>query len=239
MATVTELVDAICADTGIDATAASVDRLLALSRLNHAYKYLVGVYHEGYPQTDTIAVALNTLQLDMRTVALTYTFSGLRDLRTVDSTGVVSQPLDQISPERALVDQYNAVAGTPGSYAYRWPLLILPQPADGTFSFKYDYLALPPTLVESAPAAGQESTPTGVHVLWHEALLLKLAVVLVLEGMEGSEEQGQYHRKLFQGAMADYRDWLLKGGGGQYVQDLSSVSMFETPTQLTIRQQST
>lgn len=210
MASVTELVNLICQNAGIDATSNTEDRIAALSRLNHAYKTII-LKMGGLQARSTVSPAAadeyyTATGLDTQFIGIDYVRILYAD------TGNISAPLPRIN-NKDIVTGWTNTQGDPTSYSYVHPRIVFSNPHDGVNDLVIDYRCGPATLVEVEQFAGEEDSPSGIPAMWHENLLAALATVLILEGYEGREQDAAYHRNLFNEAMFEYRAHAMRMGG--------------------------
>lgn len=240
MATTTELVELVCADTGLDNTAASEDRLAALARLNHAYKQIAsqsGGTSEQYAIAGATILNSHTINLSDDAVApvLANRFLALDEVRvsTVGVTGYGSA-LVRRSPKDIRSMQTD---GSPSatSYSFVYPNILLDSTVKSTEWLLLNARVGPKTLIEDASAvvAGvSEAEPLDLPPMWHERLLGSLACVLVLERYEGREADASYHRNLYNEALAEYRAIKSREGGEVLP---GQTYLFNTPDIITTR----
>lgn len=215
MATTTELVDLICADTGLDTS--GTDRAAALARLNHANRQIIQ-QAGGLPATITLTTpAIGTTDLDLSSSTVSATlasrFLSLDRVRTV-TAGVTSDALVRERPQVVRELQNAGSVGSPAYYSFVYPNLMLDRDLDGATDVVIDARLGPLSLVESGPVAGtSETAPTSLPAIWHERLLASLACVLVLERYEGRENDASYHRGLYNEALVEYRYNRYREGG--------------------------
>jgi hypothetical protein len=214
VATVTNLADRVCAVTGLATT--STDRAKVVDYLNEAYAYSsleAGNYTATFSKSltaDDGDYTIGTAPLDVTDIV------ELRRLWVSDSA-LTDRPLQQIS-EAELVQLRQATSvpsATPLFYAVRGTreLLLYPNPTSGT-TLEGSYIASPPTLVESAPGAGQESTPTAIPAAFHYPVLANKAISLALEFDNRFEEAASYEAK-WGAAMERLLAWVSRYGGPQ------------------------
>lgn len=207
MATVTELVDLICQDTGLDNTLTSTDRAVALARLNEAQKRIVD-RTRCYWKPISYALTEGTQDYDVVSDIGLTDFHMIRSLWIVNSSGARTEPLTLAPDRRAQFSRAGTVSeGTPTQYAFSWPTLTLLTPPSASLTLAGRYDAVPPTLTEGG-------TISAVPAMYHERALAALAMVLILERYEGREQDATYHRNLYMEAEADLIQWAAMNGGG-------------------------
>lgn len=225
MATVTELVDLILADTGLT----SGERAAALARLNHANREIVGKMG-GLSDEATFIPTANASLLavtDAATVAKLSRFHALDYIQTTEN-GEYGEDLPQLTLEQVKAAYDDNSAGPMKAYAFEYPNVYYDRPADGVQTVRLGLRLAPLTLVESAPSAGvSESTPTSITVAWHERLLASLACVLLLERYEGRETDAAYHRTIYKEAMPEFLQSLTRMGGRKLPGDNYATEMFD------------
>lgn len=226
MATVTELVDLICEDTGLDATD---ERSVALSRLNHAARQFVQQVG-GLSSTLTVSgSSIDSLDVsDTATYPILNRFIALDYVLLRDAGGeAVGDPLPQTTTE-AVLAEYDANRTRPTEYAFDYPTLRLDAPSDAAGSVEFGLRVGPLEFVESGATPGtSEDVPTCLHAIWHERILASLACVLILERYEGREQDAAYHRTLFTESLAEYRKMMTRMGGRSLPEDDYGMTMFE------------
>lgn len=211
MASVTALANRVAAVTGLSET--GDDRALVLEYLNQAYAYSVletGAYIATFSKALTTGVAdytIGTAPLDI---------TGVLEFRSlwIDDAAIDNRPLDQVS-EAQLLAMRNSVTieSTPLFYALRGTrqVLLYPAPAEGT-TLLGSYLSEPPELVESAPTASQETTPTAIPSPFHFDVIANKATALALEYDNRFEEAAAYDAK-WGVALERLLAWVSRFGG--------------------------
>ena len=211
MATVTALCNRVCQVTGLAETGS--DRSQVLGYVNQAYATSVmeaGAYTSTFTKTLTGDVGDYTFGVSPLDV------TNLLEIRHlwVDDASLANRPLVRV-PEYEIqaMRQAQTVASTPLYYAVRGDrqLLLYPKPLSGT-TLSCVYLASPPELVESAPATGQESTPTAIPSVFHWDLLANKATALALEFDNRFEESALFDQKWSVG-MERYLAYVARFGG--------------------------
>jgi hypothetical protein len=226
MPTVTALADRVCHVTGLATT--STDRTKVLTYLNQAYAYSAleaGNYTSTFSKSltaDDGDYTIGTAPLDVTDIV------ELRRLWVTDGA-VTDRPLRQISEAELLsLRQASTVpSSTPLYYAVRGTreLLLYPNPTSGT-TLEGSYLASAPTLVESGPGAGEESTPTAIPAAFHYDVIANKAISLALEYDNRFEEAAGFDAK-WATAMERLMSWVSRFGGS--VVDVVDASGYEGP----------
>jgi hypothetical protein len=194
LATVTNIADRVCRLTGLQST--STERTLVLEYLNDAYREAVE-RTECYPKTSaSISVAANA-----STVTLSSTVTDLNKLLNVyfsDYNGYSRLKLQPVSHRRMLdlKDRVNDPVGVPKFYSVvrsgTTTTLHLYPSIDSAATMYVDYYAVPPTLVESGPGAGEESTPTAFPTQFHYRILASAGIAMGLETAWMNELAGDH-----------------------------------------------
>lgn len=212
MATVTSLADRVCSVSGLSET--GTDRALVLGYLNQAYGMTTleaGAYTSTFSKTltaDDGDYTIGTAPLDVTDIV------EIRSLWVSDSA-VTDRPLRQV-PEREILQLRQATSvpsSTPLFYALRGTreVLLYPNPASGT-TLEGSYLAGAPTLVESAPGTGEESTPTAIPSAFHYDVISNRAIALALEYDNRFDDASVYDAK-WGAAMDRLLAWVARFGG--------------------------
>lgn len=197
MATVTQLADRVCQNTGLLTT--GTERTLVIQALNDAYQRAVeesGCYRVVTTATLTSGQA-------------GYDWSS--DLSVSDALRIVSIRVDGSTddlPLRAVSEAEfrrlslgNQSNGTPIVYCQQGTnrVSFYPTP-DGALNLDIDYLGEPPVLVESGPSAGEESTPSAIPKRFHWDVLAAGAIVQGLNkdqrGADSDRWESRYERGL-------------------------------------------
>lgn len=218
MPTVTLLADRVSAVSGLSTT--GTDRAKILSYLNQAYAYSA-LEAMNYISSFSKSLTSGTADYTIGTAPLDVT--DIVELRSLWITDAASQPriLRQISEAEMLrLRQGSQPTGTPLFYAMRGSrqLLLFPTPG-ASMTLLGSYLANAPELVESAPAAGQEATPTAFPSAFHYDVIANKAISLALEYDNRMEEAAAFDAK-WSTALERLITWSSRFGGP----NLSSVA---------------
>lgn len=183
MATVTNLADRVCRLTGLQNT--GTERTLVLEYLNDAYREAVD-RSECYPKTSSSI----SVSADATTVTLSSSITDLNKILNVylsGYNGFTSLKLQPVSHRHMLDerDRTNSLSGIPRIYSIvqsgsTTTMHLHPAP-DAAATMYVDYYGSPSTLVESAPGAGEESTPTAVPTQFHYRVIASGAIAMALE----------------------------------------------------------
>lgn len=154
MPSVDDLLDRMCAEAKLNATAASTDRVLALSWLQEGADRSCG--DAGLPVTSEATVTLTagdpTYTLDASPFPTD--MIALLDVAVTDSA-LSTAPVDYITPHEMQSRRVGGSAtanGTPREYSGDWPnIVVWPPPGAGT-TLTITYLASAPTLVDNTTA---------------------------------------------------------------------------------------
>jgi hypothetical protein len=211
MPTTTALSDRVCQVTGLAET--GTDRTQVLGYLNQAYATSV---MEAGAYTSTFSTTL-TENVDDYTFGIApLGVTNLLELRHlwVDDAALSNRPLVRV-PEYEIqaMRQAQTVSSTPLYYAVRGnqQLLLFPAPMAGT-TLSGVYLATPPTLVESAPDTGEETTPSAIPAVFHWDVLANKAISLAMEFDNRFEESAMFDQKWALG-MERYLAYVGRFGG--------------------------
>lgn len=196
MATVTELLDRASRITGLRNT--GTERTIALQALQNAYRRVV-MDAEATPANASYTFVAKS---DTYSLATLCGATPVRLLHVGLQSSGGRMNLEQTSMQE-LMDyrQTENAEGIPCLYATIGfsDIAFYPSPAVGD-RLSIWYLADTPTLVESGPAAGQESTPSKVPVAFHWDLLLPGMVLEMLDKDQRSKDvdfwAGRYERGL-------------------------------------------
>lgn len=167
MATVASVIDRICAEAKLNATASSTDRALVLSWLQEAADRSCG--DAGVPVTSEATVTLTsgdpTYTLDSSPFPTDMV--ALLDVVVSDASQTLA-PVNYITPHEMQSRRVGSSStGTPMEYSGDWPNFVLyPSPGAAT-TLTITYLANAPTLADSATAIST-IPPQFVWGCWYE-----------------------------------------------------------------------
>ena len=184
MATVTEILDRGSRITGLRST--GTERVLALQALQNAYRRAM-LESECDPQYVSYTVPASA---DSYTLATILGVTPVRLLHVSMGTAGGRMNLDQVSMQELLdYRETQDAVGIPCMYATLGfdRIAFYPNPSAGDV-IRIWYLADTPTLIESAPGAGQESTPSKVPVAFHWDVLMAGMVLELLDKDQRSED---------------------------------------------------
>lgn len=137
------------------------------------------------------------------------TISDCLRIRSVSCTGGgLTHRLKVVSPNQIIEWREATPSGGPAQYFALEGLdkiMLYPRPSVGDV-LTVRYVELPPTLVESGPTAGQESTPTKVPARWHQRVLLNGLVYKCLQRDQRSEDWLTWKQEYETGLVA-FREW--------------------------------
>lgn len=209
MPTVTDLANRVCQVTGLSETGS--DRAQILGYLNQAYGYTV-LEAGCYTATFSAALPAGTGDVTLASLGAADALE-IRSLWVSDGS-VSGRPLLLVSEHRIMeMRQGGASQSTPLMYAMRGTREILLFPRAGTgVTLSGSYVAEPPTLVESTPAAGQEATPSAIPSPFHQDVLANKAIALAMEFDNRFEEAANYDAK-WGVAMERLLAWVNRFGG--------------------------
>jgi len=123
----------------------------------------------------------------------------------VNGGGAINLPLKAVDPARILGRRRSggagAISGAPVEYSTEGLNLLMfwPTPSSGVTLAGY-YVKRPPTLVASAPGAGEEATPTAFGSEFHEAIIENYALYRAFT-YRGMGKRAQDHFTLYQAAI--------------------------------------
>lgn len=206
MATVTELVDLVCQDTGL--ASSGTERDIVLARLNHAYRTIVS-RDGGVPYEADLTFTDGQNYYDLSAHAtLGARFLSIQNV--LDSTGSeLRHSTRDYCNLRA--NQSGTTSGAINRWAVEWPNLYVDANASSTV-LTVDARLSPLTLEEASGGTG-EASPSSLPPAWHEQLLACLATVLVLERYEGREQEAAVHRRTYNEAWQEYLLAKARSGG--------------------------
>lgn len=208
MATTTNLADRICRLTGLQSTGS--ERTLILEYLNDAYREAVE-RSECYPKTSSnISVSAAA-----SSITLSSSITDLNKLRSVYFTGYNGYSYLKLHPisNRNRIDQLdrtNSLTGITRYYSLArsggtTTMYFHPAPTSAA-TLVCEYLAQPPTLVESAPGTGEESTPTAIPTQFHYRILAAGGIAMALETDQRRDSQMWWDR--FEKGVNDLTAWV-------------------------------
>jgi hypothetical protein len=211
MPTVTALADLICQTTGLNTSGA--ERTIVIAGMNAAYG-------EAVRRSGCYRKPLTAASLTSGTADYTFGTSPLTDtdvvkLRwlTITGGGATTTRLDAKSEGEILQLRSNSSStGTSRYFCVVYPTLMLyPTPGSGV-TLNGSYEAAPKTLVESAPGAGEESTPTAFPADFHTRILFHGGVMRALEFDSGTGD-ASYHRERFEEGVGMLSEFANEFGG--------------------------
>lgn len=184
MATVTQLLDRASQITGLRAT--GTERIIALQALQNAYRRAM-LDSECDPQLSSYTFVASSDSYSLATVCAA---TPVRLLHVSMGTSGGRMNLEQAGMQE-LLDYREAqeAVGIPCMYATIGfdRIAFYPNPSVGDI-VRVWYLADTPTLIESAPGAGQESTPSKIPVSFHWDVLLAGCVLEMLDKDQRSND---------------------------------------------------
>lgn len=207
MATVTNLADRVCRLTGLQSTGS--ERTLVLEFLNDAYREAVE-RSECYP---VLSSAISVAADDNETTVTSDIANVNRILNVYLSnySGYGTLALKPISRRRLIAEQdkLSSYSGIPQYYHLRrtgstLEMALFPRP-ESTASMYIEYYSNPPTLVESAPGAGEESTPTAIPTQFHYRVIAAGAIAMALDS-DQRKDSGMWWERFDKG-IYDLTSW--------------------------------
>lgn len=209
MATVTALADRVCQNTGLLTT--GTERALVIAALNNAYQRAVAeslCYRDS--STETLVSGQSSYDLSSD-----FSLTDILQIVSVRVSGVISnQPLRAVSDAqlRVLAQGDNAT-GTPVYFTTQGINKISVWPTPGSAdSMVIDYVKSPPTLVESTPGAGEETTPSAVPARFHWDVLCSGAIVEALDKDQRGGDSDRW-RARFEMGLAGLMDHVTRFAG--------------------------
>lgn len=206
MPTVTVIADQICFATGLATT--STERAHVIAAMNYAYAE--AVRKSGCRRVAMTAAALTAGVSDYTfgTSPLTDTnIVKMRWLTVTDGSGTNRRLRPKTEREILDLRQSTTGQGNVTHYAIVYPTLMLwPPPGTGS-TLNGSTEQSPKTLVESGPAAGEESTPTAFPVDFHTSILFHGGVCKVYE-LDSSLGNAGHHERKYGEALADLTNWV-------------------------------
>lgn len=208
MATVTELLDRASRITGLRNTGS--ERVVALQALQNAYRRAM-LDSECDPQYVSYTVVSGA---DSYTLATILGATPVRLLHVSMGSSGGRMNLDQVSMQE-LLDYREAqeAVGIPCMYATIGfdRIAFYPNPSAGD-TLRIWYLADTPTLIESAPGAGQETTPSKIPVAFHWDVLLP-GLVLELLDKDQRMEEASFWGNRYEKGIARLQEHIGQMGG--------------------------
>lgn len=220
MATVTEILDRVSRKTGTMAT--GNERADALAALNSVYQRAV-LQSECYANETTYTFTASSDSYAVSAIATDI----LLIQNIVHNAGSYYKNLLQ-KPIGWLKARRNG--SNPGGYPRIYSMLgtnkiaFYPNP-NVNDTVDVTYIQVPPTLVESGPSAGEESTPTAIPAVFHDDVLMAGTIVHMLEEDQRSGDADRWAQRYQAGlyALSEYANTF--GGSDQAIQD--HVNTFE------------
>lgn len=230
MATVTELVNQICEDTGLDSGSGSVERGIVLARLNNAYRQIMS-RAGGVPAEVSVTFTDGQNYYDLSSDATLGTrFLSIQGVLDADGRSLPRETRGYCNHRAGLS---STTAGAIGSYCVEWPRLYVDADASST-TLTLDARLMPLVLEEDAGGSG-ETTPSALPPAWHEQLLASLATCLVLEKYEGREAEAVVHKDTYREAWSEYLLARSREGGVNGPTETATRSRFVVPSPSRIR----
>jgi hypothetical protein len=119
-----------------------------------------------------------------------------------------------------LKDRVNDPVGVPKFYSVvrsgATTTLHLYPSIDSAATMYVDYYAVPPTLVESGPGAGEESTPTAFPTQFHYRILASAGIAMGLETDQRKDSGPWWDR--FEKGIADLTAWMNELAGDHKIE---------------------
>lgn len=199
MATVTALVDRIQSLTGLSG---STEEAFVVTALNQAYEQSCA--EAGIVIAGTGSAALTSGTDDYTLGTTPFNTTGFVEFRSLWLTGG-GTPLELL--ERKTEDEIRtarqAVSSTtadPYWYAVSGESLLMLYPTPGAgLTLKFSFVKTPNVLIESAPGAGEESTPTAFDSAYHYSVLCNKALEICFEYKRDAGMADRYAQKYAQG----------------------------------------
>ena len=218
MATVTNIADRVCRLTGLQSTGS--ERTLVLEYLNDAYREAVE-RSECYPKTSSSV----SVSADATSTTISGTVTDLGKVHSVYLSGYDGYSYLKLQPvsmrqRLELLHAESSSSGIPRFYAIRYSggtvtLHLYPLP-ESAATVVLEYNATPLTLVESAPGAGQESTPTAIPSVFHYRTIAAGAIAMALETDQRRDSQPWWDR--FERGVMDLTMWVNEFQGDHLVE---------------------
>lgn len=215
MATVTQIVDRVCALTGYDTTASSTERVFVLSACNDAYQQAVE-RSECYVGTFSKSLTSGTGEYAWGTAPVDVTdVLRILELWCTNSSGGVTRLRQLTDSAVRELEQGSGASGNPQWYSFPAPNRINLFPTPGTgITLAGVYVKVPNELVESGAGAGQETTPSAMPSRFHHAIIGQLAAAICFERDNRFDDAG-YHRALADREFERLTQWVNEFGGVQ------------------------
>jgi hypothetical protein len=214
---VTQLVERICANVGLDDTYPSDDRTQAVFALNDAYSEIAsgtGCIKRGIALSTNGDVDLNLTEWTHYTgVDHSADDADFPTILDVDGVGVVSgantSPLMRASYLGVVSNRSTASTGNPSRYCYHGGTLSLDASAADTSLVLFCSIDAP--IIYDGISTGNSFI--GLPNVWVMRLLVPLATAMILEGYEGDEQRAAGFRARFDHQMALFNLHRAREGG--------------------------
>lgn len=215
MATVTSIANRVCRYSGL-ATVGN-DRTLVLEFLNDIYKDAI-----QRSNTNVTTSASITLTAGTHTYTLSSAPFSLTDVeriqRVVYSGSNSNVSLRRVSPAemRDMRSGLSVTQGSPSFYCSPSPgkIMFYPTPVSGDTCI-IDYVQIPPTLVESGPVAGEETTPSAIPDRFHHNILSTGGIASALDSDQNADADRWWSK--YEMAIADLQAYVNEYGGDRMV----------------------
>jgi len=214
MATVTEILDRVSRKTGTMAT--GNERADALAALNSVYKRAV-LQTECY--ANVASYAFTTSSDSYAVSAVSTDIMLIQDISHNSDAyykKLLQKPISWITSRRS----GSSSTGFPRCYAMIGTnkIAFYPNPNIGD-TISVTYVQTPPTLVESGPSAGEESTPTAIPAVFHDDVLMAGTIVHMLDEDQRIDDAGAWSQR-YQAGLYALSEWANTfGGTDQAIQD--------------------
>lgn len=213
MPTVTDIADYACQLTGLDTTGS--DRALILGWVNDA-NLRATMRARTLSNKATFSLTEGVTEYDIPTIA-----SDILDLRHVTLTdlGISNRPLALVDELQMLewAESSSAYENTPEAYTVVGmnTLMVWPPPNAST-SITLRYYASPNELVETSPAAGQETTPTSMRAPFHLSIIGNGAVALAHQYDQRVQGETMAYWQMFDAGVSELDSLRQNFAGTQY-----------------------